>query len=88
MDRLEFWIDQVCDKIKEVDPDAVIEISRDTFEDEDIDVNVYTEVDKVLPIGYSTNRVTSKALVEEGYNILVLPMVKSDKRIGKKVASS
>ena len=87
MDRLEFWIDQVCDKIKEVDPDAVIEISRETFEDEDIDVNVYIEVDKVLPIDYSTNRVVSKALVEEGYNILVLPMVNSDKRIGKKVAS-
>ena len=84
MDRLEFWIDQVCDKIKEVDPDAVIEISRDTFEDEDIDVNVYTVVDKVLPIDYSTNRVVSRALIEEGHNILVLPMVKSDEKMDRK----
>ena len=86
MDRLEFWLDQVCDTIKEVDPDAVIEISRDTFEDEDIDVNVYTAVDKVFPVSSSTNRVVSRALIDEGYNILVLPMVKSDGKMDRKVA--
>ena len=77
-DRIELWVDRVCDKIKEADPVAVIEVTRDTYEDEDIDINVFTSAGRIREIEKATNPVASEALINEGYNILVLPMVHPD----------
>ena len=76
MDRLEILVDQVCTQIKEIDPDAAIRVTRDTFEDEDIDVLVYTSSDLIPKMSDETARLAVDILAEEGYHILVLPMTK------------
>jgi len=55
-DRIEFWVARVCDKIKEVDPVAVIEVTKEPYEDGDIDINVFTSAERIREIEKATNR--------------------------------
>lgn len=88
MRDLDFWVDRVESRIREIDPEAVTVVTRDTYEDEDVDILVYSDTEEMsLRIGAETSNLTTDVLCDEGYNILVLPMVKSDEKMGKKVAS-
>ena len=73
MDRLEILVDKVYNQIREIAPKAVIRVTRDTFEDEDID---YTSSDLVPKVNDATVKMVVDILAEEGYHILVLPMTK------------
>ena len=77
MDRLDYWVDKVCSEVKKIDPTAVIRISKDTIEDEDIDIDVYVPTGKKRQVQRKMSEMTSKILTKEGYNILALAMDKS-----------
>lgn len=77
MDRLDYWVNKVCSEIKKTEPTAVISISKDTIEDEDIDIDVYVPAEKKRQVQKKMSEMTSKILTKEGYNLLVLAMDKS-----------
>lgn len=77
MDRLDYWVNEVCSKIKKIEPTAVISISKDTIEDEDIDVDVYVPAEKKRQVQRKMSEMTTEILTKEGYNILSLAMDKS-----------
>ena len=77
MDKLDYWVDKVCSEVKKIDPTAVIRISKDTIEDEDIDIDVYVPEGKKRQVQKKMSEMTSKILTKEGSNILALAMDKS-----------
>ncbi len=74
LNRLEYWVSEICSVAKEFDPDAVIHITKDTIEDEDIDVKVYMPKEKKWELQQQLSKMTSQILMKEGYNILALAL--------------
>lgn len=74
MDRLEHWISEICSEVKQFEPNAVIHITKDTIEDEDIDIKVYVPEEKTWELQKRLSRITSQILTKEGYNILALAL--------------
>lgn len=78
--RLEYWINQVTQKIKNLDPDATIAVSKDTYEQEDVDIEVRTSSKLRQRISTEMAEFTSDILADEGYHILVLVLSKDQKK--------
>jgi hypothetical protein len=72
--RLEYWVSEICSEAKRFDPNAVIYITKDTIEDEDIDVKVYVPKEKKWELQQRLSKMTSQILMKEGYNILALAL--------------
>jgi len=74
LDRLEYWVSEICSEAKQFDPNAVIYMTKDTIEDEDIDVKVYVPKEKKWELQQRLSKMTSQILMKEGYNILALAL--------------
>jgi len=66
------FIERVIQKIKEFDPQAIVEIADDTIEHEDILLFVYTDKPS-LEIIHHTSPCLVDILVHEELDILVIP---------------
>ncbi len=66
-------VKRVIRKIKEADPHAVVHVTFDTLEQEDVLLLVYTDK-PTLDIVRQTAPVTVDIAVHEGFDIVVLPM--------------
>ena len=71
----EALVKRVIQKIKEVDPHAVVQMTFDTLEHEDVLILVYTDK-PTLDIVRHTTPHTVDIAVHEGLDIVVLPMDK------------
>lgn len=71
MSRLDKYIAEVSSFVKELCPDAKIEVSLDTYEKEDADLTVYVPEEKSDEIHEAVVGLTTDILVEEGYHIVV-----------------
>lgn len=78
--RLEYWINQVTGKIKERDPNATITVSKDTHEQEDVNIEVRTSSELRQRISTEMAEFTSDILADEGYHILVLVLNKNQEK--------
>ena len=47
MKRLEYWTDQISSYIKELDPESIIHVTKDTYEGEDAYINVKSKLDSM-----------------------------------------
>jgi hypothetical protein len=65
-------VDRVIQKIKEFDPQAIVQIADDTLEHEDILLYVYTDKGS-LDIIHHTTPCLGDILVHEDLDILVIP---------------
>jgi len=74
IDKLEYWISEVCSEAKRFEPNAMIHITKDTIEDEDIDINVYVPKENKWELQKRLSKMTSQILMKEGYNILALAL--------------
>ena len=82
MRDLDFWVDRVENRIREIDPESATVVTRNTYEDKDVDILVYSNSGETsLRIGAETSRLITDVRCDEGYNILVLPMGKSDGKL-------
>lgn len=74
VDRLEYWVSEICSEAKRFEPNAMIHITKDTIEDEDIDINIYVPKEKKRELREKLAEITSQILMKEGYNILALAL--------------
>jgi hypothetical protein len=74
LDRLEYWVSEICSEAKRFNPNAIIHITKDTIEDEDIDVHIYVPKEKKGKLQHRLSEMTMHILTEEGYNILALAL--------------
>jgi len=70
-----YLINQVVSKINNIDAEAIVKITLDTIEDEDVNILVFTDK-SAMEILRNTSRMTVDILTDDGLNILVLPMKK------------
>ena len=68
----ELLVERVINKIKEVDPKAVVKVTFDTIEHEDVVILVYTDK-STLDIVRHTAYDTVDIAAHDGLDILVLP---------------
>lgn len=71
MRQLSYWTEEIAAKIKAYDPDAKINITRNTYEGEDAYILVET-VKNALDLMHAAQDVQGEAILE-GYFIPVLP---------------
>lgn len=79
MARLEYWTLEIAKKIKQYDADAIIEITRDTYENEDAYILVETAKNEI-EVAQISHDILSNAM-DDGYFIVVLP-TKMKKAVG------
>lgn len=72
MSKLDKHITEVISLIKDMCPEAIIKVSKDTFEKEDADLRVYVPKDKSDEIYDTAVELTTDILTEEGYHIVLL----------------
>ena len=70
--RQEWLIEKVVSKIMKIDPEAIVKVTLDTYEDEDVDIRVYTNKTS-SEIHEQTVPLTLDILDDEGFYILVIP---------------
>ena len=73
--RQEWLIEKVVSKIMKIDPEAIVKVTLDTYEDEDVDIRVYTNKTS-SEIHEQTVPLTLDILDDEGFYILVIPLPK------------
>ncbi|MFQ6039418.1 MAG: hypothetical protein ACE5PV_01075 [Candidatus Poribacteria bacterium] len=73
--RQEWLIEKVVSKIMKIDPKAFVKVTLDTYEDEDVDIRVYTNKTS-SEIYEQTVPLTLDILDDEGFYILVIALPK------------
>ena len=73
MSRLDMHLNNLCSEIKKFYPQALIEVSREPYEDEDASIEVILP-DRVPNIDFELNMAEKSVDLQrkEGYNILIL----------------
>ena len=70
-------VEEVISSIKAYDPFAIVRVTRDTYEQEDLYLYVYTDRDSVDLLRHVTE-VTIRLSVEDDFHVIVLPMKRSE----------
>ena len=70
-------VEEVISSIKAYDPFAIVRATRDTYEQEDLYLYVYTDRDSVDLLRHVTE-VTIRLSVEDDFHVIVLPMKRSE----------
>lgn len=86
MSRLDKHITDVVSFIRDLCPEAIIDVSKDTFEKEDADITVHVPEDRIEEIHEAAVDLTWEILTNEGYHIVLLMMPMEDYPIQQAVA--
>jgi len=71
MKRLEYWIDKLAERIKELDPESRIRVTKDTYEGEDAYIFVQSKLSGMFIMRQLTD-LQGEAILEDCF-IPVLP---------------